>query len=105
MPYSDGILEVYLAIDHTTYQSMTGREQTRLVLSELSLMLGILLVRGEINYAKFRLNYETPFVRMRGKIDFDRELDAISVVNLFEKLFLISTKTYIMKLFCLNNGI
>ena len=104
MPYSNGIMEVYLAINQTTYQSMTGREQIRLVLSELPLMLGILLVRWEIHSAEFRLDYETPLVRVHGKINFDWELDAVGAVDLFKYLFLISSKTYFTELLCLNNG-
>ena len=105
MPHSDSILEVYLAINNTTYQSMTGREQTRLFLHNLSLMLHILLVCWKIDSTEFRLNYETPFVRVHSKIDFYRELDAIREVDLFEQLLLIGSKTYITELLCLNNGV
>ena len=103
MPYSDGILEVYLAIDYAAYQSMAGGEQTGLVLDELSLVLGILLVRGEVHSTKFRLNYETSFVRVHSKINFDRELNAVRLVNFFKQLLLISSKTYITIFLCLNN--
>lgn len=62
---------------------MTGREQFRLVLNELPLMLGVLLVRWKLYSAEFRLDCETSLVRVHGKIDFDRELDAVRAVDLF----------------------
>ena len=105
MPYSDGILEVYLAINYAAYQSMAGGEQTGLVLDVLSLVLRILLVRWEIHSTKFGLDYETSFVRVHSKIDFDRELNAVRLVKLFKQLLFISSKTYITIFLCLNNCI
>lgn len=67
-------------------------------------MFGILLVRWKIHSAEFTLEYKTPLVRVHGKIDFDRELDAVRAVDLFEKFLFIGSKTYFMELFCLNNG-
>lgn len=43
-------------------------------------------------------------MRVQGKIDFDRELDTVGAVYLLEQLLLVSSKTYITKLLCLNNG-
>ena len=84
---------------------MAGREQSRFVLNELSLMLDILLVCRKIHSAKFRLKDETSFVRVHGKVDFYRELDAARLVDLFKQLLFISSKTYITELLCLNNRI
>lgn len=67
-------------------------------------MLSILLVCWKIDSAEFRLNYQTPLMRVRGKIDFDRELYTVRAVYLLEQLLLISSKTYITELLCQNNG-
>ena len=83
---------------------MNGREQNCLVLQELSLVLYILLVRWKIHSAKLRLNYETPFVRVHGNIDFDGKLNAICTIYLFEQFLLVNSKTYVTELLCLGNG-
>ena len=104
VPCGNCILEVNLAVDHATDQSVDGREQNRLVLQKLSLVFYILLVRWKVHSAKLRLNYETPFVRVHGNIDFDGELDAVCAVYLFEQFLLADSKTYVTELLCLGNG-
>ena len=66
-------------------------------------MLDILLVRWKIHSPKFRLDYEAPFVRVHGNIDFYREFNAVGVVDLLKQLLFISSKAYITEFVGLND--